>query len=206
MSYETAPACELLATSCACCGRPLLDATSVETGVGPDCRKKYGYNDAQGAPDWLAAAQALDIIPDLLGPGAPAAIVAAWGIDARRASNLLVHRFARSEDLAEKGALMAAIYLLGYFRLATKLADNAAGKVEVLPVGDRLAVKTPYRADFVAALKAARVGARWDRDTKVWTVPTDQRARAALWAVLRNHFAGAMLVSEKGYSTIPVAA
>lgn len=42
MSYENAPATKLLATACACCGRALVDAISVETGIGPECRKHYG--------------------------------------------------------------------------------------------------------------------------------------------------------------------
>ena len=42
--YENAPACKMLATTCAVCRRPLLDAKSVETGMGPECRKKHGYN------------------------------------------------------------------------------------------------------------------------------------------------------------------
>jgi len=206
MSYENAPATILLATNCACCGRPLVDATSVETGVGPDCRRKYGYDDAQGPPDWLAAVEALNprLVPNLFGSGRSA--TAEWGVDARAVSNLLTHRFALATDPAEKGALVAAIGFLGFTKLATKLAESALGKVEVLPAGDRLAVKTPYRADFVAALKAARIGARWDRETKVWTVPVDQRARAGLWGALRAHFAGALLVSERGTTTVPEAA
>ena len=43
-SYETAPATRMLATQCAVCARPLLDAVSVETGIGPHCRAKYGFN------------------------------------------------------------------------------------------------------------------------------------------------------------------
>jgi hypothetical protein len=42
--YENAPATKMLATHCACCARPLVDAKSVEAGVGPDCRKKFGYD------------------------------------------------------------------------------------------------------------------------------------------------------------------
>lgn len=44
MSYENAPATKLLATACAYCGRDLVDAVSVETGVGPECRKKYAID------------------------------------------------------------------------------------------------------------------------------------------------------------------
>ena len=43
MGYENAPATKLLATHCAVCRRPLVDAKSVELGIGPDCRKKYGF-------------------------------------------------------------------------------------------------------------------------------------------------------------------
>lgn len=42
--YENAPATKLVATHCAVCVRPLVDAKSVETGVGPECRKKYGFD------------------------------------------------------------------------------------------------------------------------------------------------------------------
>lgn len=44
MSYETAPATELVATHCCACGKPLVDAKSVEMGIGPVCRKKHGFD------------------------------------------------------------------------------------------------------------------------------------------------------------------
>jgi hypothetical protein len=43
MGYESAPATEMVATSCAVCARPLCDAVSVEMGIGPECRKKHGF-------------------------------------------------------------------------------------------------------------------------------------------------------------------
>jgi hypothetical protein len=39
--YTQAAATRILATHCAFCARPLVDAASVEAGVGPICRKKY---------------------------------------------------------------------------------------------------------------------------------------------------------------------
>lgn len=45
MGYENAPATKMLATHCAACNRPLVDAVSVEIGMGPDCREKHGYSD-----------------------------------------------------------------------------------------------------------------------------------------------------------------
>lgn len=38
--YAEAPATALLATHCALCGRALLDAPSVESGMGPTCRAR----------------------------------------------------------------------------------------------------------------------------------------------------------------------
>ena len=43
MSYKSAPTTRLLATHCCACGRPLRDAKSVETGIGPVCRRKHGF-------------------------------------------------------------------------------------------------------------------------------------------------------------------
>ena len=40
MSYENATATKMMATRCANCGRPLLDADSVNSGLGPECRRK----------------------------------------------------------------------------------------------------------------------------------------------------------------------
>lgn len=44
MSYENANTTELVATNCCVCRRALVDAVSVETGIGPVCREKHGYN------------------------------------------------------------------------------------------------------------------------------------------------------------------
>lgn len=47
----------LLATHCALCGRPLIDAESVELGIGPICRKMYRW--AEGPPGNREAANRL---------------------------------------------------------------------------------------------------------------------------------------------------
>ena len=199
MSYETAPATILLATRCACCGRPLVDAISVETGVGPECRKRHGYNDAQGEPDWSNTMLVLDgivAVADVNPTMAP-----------RAAVNVLVHAVACTGPLdVGFDARVAAVRALGFTTLADKLVEHAAGKVEVHAVPAGLAVTTPYNEAFVAALKASRCGARWDRPSKVWTVPADPAARRALWGALRVHYAGALLVTDTGTSRVPHAA
>jgi len=201
MSYETAPATILLATRCACCSRPLCDAVSVEAGVGPECRKRHGFNEAQGEPDWTAAMVALD--------GVIAVAEVNPTMTPREAVNLLTHRIAcRSSARVDNFvlAMTAAIRALGFVTLANKVVEHGAGKVEVHAVeGQRLAVTTPYSEAFVSALKAARVGARWDKPNKVWTVPADSAARKALWSALRGSFGGALLVTDTGTTTVPAA-
>jgi hypothetical protein len=58
MSYENAPATKLLATHCCICGRPLVEALSIETGIGPICREESGY-DVDAAPEARATVNAI---------------------------------------------------------------------------------------------------------------------------------------------------
>jgi len=208
MSYENAPSTVLLASCCAICGRALRDAVSVEAGIGPDCREKYGYGEAQGAADWTAIATfaATLTLPDF------EAVTGSWG-DAHKTANIVTHR-AACVDRSARGPLVVVLGLLGYSKLAKAVAKGAGEVVEVTQAttaeGARLVVKTPFNEAFVAALKAARIGARWDRtiDTGAkkpgaWTVPVDAAAKRGLFRVLKATFAGATLVSAKGLSQIP---
>mgnify|MGYP003644810763 CR=1 FL=1 len=43
MSYKSDPNTKRLATRCCICNTALRDAKSVEMGIGPTCRKKYGF-------------------------------------------------------------------------------------------------------------------------------------------------------------------
>lgn len=204
MTYELAPSTVLLATHCAICGRPLRDAVSVETGVGPDCREKHGYAEAQGAADWAA----IERFSASLDEADFAAVTGAWG-DAHKTANVITHR-AACVDRSARGPLVVVLGLLGYSKLAAAVAKGAGEVVRIRRAGDRYTVVAPFNEAFTAALKDARIGARWDRtiDTGAkrpgaWTVPTDARARAGLFEVLKSTFAGAMLVSEKGITQIP---
>lgn len=42
--YENAPSTKMLASRCAVCARALRDVVSVQMGIGPDCREKYGFD------------------------------------------------------------------------------------------------------------------------------------------------------------------
>ena len=196
MSYENAPSTILLATHCAACNRPLRDAQSVEAGMGPDCREKYGYAGAQTEPDWdkvnhIAEKFDLDALD----------MVARFHGDAHKVANMLVHR-AACAPREERALYIECIAALGFTKLAAKLAEGAGEVVEVKRDGEVFVVVTPYNPAFVGGLKDARIGARWNPARKAWTVPTDDRARAGLWRVVKAHYAGAMLASEKGLTRI----
>lgn len=198
-TYENAPSTKLLATHCASCGRPLRDAASVEAGMGPDCREKHGYENAQGPADWLRGVAYLGSL-GLFGSHLP--LTACWGVDARRACNILVHH-AACAPRGERAPFVQAIEALGFVRLARALARGAGEVVEVQREAGSLVVRTPYSLDFAGSLKSQRIGARWDREAKAWRVPDDARARTGLYDSLRAHFAGALLVSARGIATIP---
>lgn len=178
-SYENAPATRLLATSCACCGRALLDAFSVEAGVGPDCREKYGFGDAQGSPDWARAAL-------LLGASHADALAPAWTVrDAHRAANVLVHAVGSGGGTGtERGAAIAAIAALGFAKLGKRLTERAHG-IFVEEVDGLLKIHAPFSPDFNLAMRRVP-GARWVAAEKVRTVPMG--SRSALWAALKISF------------------
>ncbi len=69
MSYADARSTKLLATSCLVCGLPLRDPHSLETGIGPICREKHGY-ETQGNPE--TRAQVSKLIHSAAEPGTTA--------------------------------------------------------------------------------------------------------------------------------------
>lgn len=190
MSYENAPATTLLATSCACCGRPLVDSVSVETGVGPDCRKKYGYGMAQGEPDWAAFE---------LGLGWP---VPEADRDPRVLANRLVHRIAIGfSSPAALAAHVSAVRALGFHKLAGKLADRAAS-VSVAYDGDMLVVRSPFSPNFLDYVRPIK-GSRWEKSSKTWRFPVAEKR--PVWAAICRAFAGQMAEVPAGLVEIPAA-
>lgn len=191
MSYENAPGTALVATSCAVCSRPLLDADSVEAGMGPDCRRKHGYDKSDVAPAPLAAAVALAAAFDGAAPQACNALLAAG--EHRALCNKLVHALACG-SVPQPGHAICAVAALGYRRLAEALARGLT-TVRVAVEGATLAVQSPYCEAFNEAVRAVP-GARWDRERKVRTAPVAQKA--ALWAAIKRAFApGTVVIGER---------
>jgi len=185
VSYEDAPSTRLLATQCAMCGRPLRDAVSIERGVGPDCAEKFGYAEAQGAPQWSRAAALL------AAAGVP--LPEDWTKDAHVVVNGLVHRCALEQRKAPL-ALAAAVEALGYQRLGARLIERIkeSATIVVERVGNELSVKTPYCPAFNREV-AYIAGQRFDRASTRRMVPAAERV--ALWAALKVAFEPGTLVS-----------
>lgn len=175
-NYENAPATKILATHCAVCGRPLLDALSVETGIGPDCRKRYlvtkGLSDearqeANQMVFWIAAS-----------------------VSAVRGGDL--EQTARASVAGQ----LARLRELGFEKLADKL-ETAWVQIKVFVTEGRLAVKMPYSDQSVAMCRRI-YGRRWDPKAKLNTFPNTDESRRHIWLMLRRCYPGFAALGPKG--------
>lgn len=193
MSYEDAPATELLATHCGCCNRPLVDAKSVQAGIGPECRKRHGYGETQSPANFELAATRL-------GEALPHAG------DAHASANVLVHRVAAERSGVGVDRAIAAIAALGYTKLAARLTERLKADVVVVTVereGDQYVIRTPKLADDVFAryTSAMRALAPWNANRKVREAPVD-RAQALFAALKGSLPKGSMIAGAKGCVTV----
>lgn len=173
MSYETAPATTMLASNCAICGRPLLDAVSVNAAIGPECRKKHGYT-SEVTEENRAAANALIHEVALTTPSA--------------------------DSLPRLQVICRALDAMGMPRLAKVLIErNATVVIDV--DGNDLLVFTPYNQELVADLhRFPAPGAipHFDRESKAWRIPMVNGAKGALFFLLKRHFPGCLGVGPTG--------
>ena len=205
---EDLPGFVLVASHCSACGRMLTDASSIEFGIGPVCRRKHGYEDAPAIEDPTPATAILETLTE--GVVRDAAIEAVQGKDSRKAAKVLnlalaVWRHAKRLNATEDFDVNAriaceALKVLGYGTLAEKVLETFAEpektpEVFISEVGGRLSLKTPYNPEFVEAVRDIK-GRKWDRESRVWTVPSSQK-RAA-WKALRAHYEGLVAEGPKG--------
>jgi len=175
-TYENAPATALLATHCCCCHRPLVDAKSVEMGIGPDCRAKYGFDadvseDARKSANLLVHQIAAMVSTGLL------------GLDLMRAAD--------------------ALATLGFPVLSHIIQARAASITIELREG-RLWVRAPYNPDFNAVswtpgrrgLKVAEEGKK--KPVFYWTFPNTLEAKTVLFAALWKAYPGQLALGPKG--------
>lgn len=189
--YTAAPATVLVATLCACCSRPLVDADSVETGIGPECRRRHGWKRAESEPAWeTVRAELADHLEAL-------ALPAGWDADQRRAANVLVHRIACEQDGGRAIACVNALRALGFEKLAARVAERLA-KIEVwTEAGEKeLVIKAPYSQALFSV-----PGRRFDREQRVTRVTVraslDGAKQAVLDALARD-FPGAAVRGPNG--------
>lgn len=180
MGYEDAPATAMLATHCAVCSRPLLDAASVNAGMGPDCRRKHGYNVACSDEDRAAAnreIQALanpNILPEYIGP----AIARIRALGFEQLAKVLEHRRCdvAIEDHGDE------------LRVSAPYNDAATIAWRAIP-GRRWDRESKVNVIVVA-------GERLSADD-------EKKRRAMIWGLLRRFYAGRLLSGPKGVVAIP---
>jgi hypothetical protein len=169
--YENAPATRMLATECAVCSRPLVDAVSVETGIGPECRRKHGYT--------------VDVSEEARAEGNVIVHAIAAGLHT---------------DAADFVLALARLRVLGFETLADTITRRQGGGIEIATDADPrggvlLTVKTPYNASATDAWRRVP-GRRWNGERKVNTAPYS--SKAAVWDLLRQYHHGAIGLGPTG--------
>ena len=179
MSYENAPATILLATHCCCCGKALVDAISVEMGIGPECRRGEtdGISDEQRTLCNRLTYQA--------------------ALASQKGNVEVVRKCAE------------AIKALGLETLADKVgkrfvnADRLA-KIKVTESNGLLTVVTPFKrsmgAEFVNAWRNIQ-GRRYDRQSNGNIVPVASKGQ--LWDLLKTYFPGEFGTGPQGTFRVP---
>ena len=201
MSYETSPSAALVASNCACCGKVLSDAPSIEAGMGPQCRKKHGYATPEGTADLSAALAAIE-------PHRAALALPEGEMDARRLANVLVHRIAVLQDGVVAAACVDGIRALGFTTLGDRCAKRMTKIVVRVEENDvtsevTIVVKAPYSDG--GALRTLP-GRRWDAATKTTRVRvyrSMEGAKQALLAALAADYPGAWVDGPAGLFLLP---
>lgn len=171
-NYESAPATKLLATRCVACGRALVDANSVEAGMGPECRERHGYN--QEADEETRQAVNKRVFALALWRGGVAG----------------------APTLSEAAEHLIAIRACGFIRLASLLELRLCSVhiVELLAPGGDVLLKCPYSA---ALLRIARsLSLTWLPAEKRWRFPAAVKGR--VFKALCSSFPGQLGVGPRG--------
>lgn len=177
--YVNAPATKMLATHCVCCGRALVDAISVQLGIGPECRQ----NDDGGIPDDVRV-KANELVYKA-------------SLAAQNGEISTVTKYA--EQIKDLGLDKLAVKVGKRFR-------NAARNTEIVLTleGDCYRVETPFRRgakeEFIAAWRS--IPGRCYKDNSNY-IPVTQKK--ALFEVLKRFFAGKVANGPKGLFKIPEA-
>lgn len=195
MSYENAPATILLATHCCVCGKPLVEADSVNTGIGPKCAKRTGYGHFDKETDIFRAANLLNELG-----------VAVDISDPHKGTNRIVYLIAANQENKKLArGLTEVVAHLGYTTLANVLRKRFAPVIVTVTTEDKIimaTIETKSQENFFIALNLLRSvpGKTWDKKRKVNTFPLS--SRSTLWANLQKLPKGSVVEGAKGLSVI----
>lgn len=179
MSYVDAPATKMLATHCCVCGLPLVDAISVELGIGPDCRQHMNGDISEEQRK-----------------------------ECNRLTHL-ASLAAQEGKVDEVRRCSEAIIALGLSTLGEKVAERFVNaeknaKISIVEEDGYLVVSTPFRRkvsnDFIDAWR--QIPGRRYRDKKN-LIPLEQKR--ALWGLLQRFFPNEYAMGPKGVFRIPKA-
>ena len=190
--YEDAPAVELVATTCCVCGRPLLDAPSLKSGIGPICAEKTGY----GREDLPA--------------------------DIRDEVNRLVYELAKYGKDKRAIERLMRLRELGFDQLVARVEERLQELVEIRTFPIPSSVPPRVYAEFPEAetderFNAVRMaikeihGRRWEtvlisgKRERRWTFPRTKESFIAFKGMLARLFPGCVVQGLKGlYVVQPV--
>lgn len=175
--YENAPATKLLATNCVCCGRPLVDAISVQLGIGPECRQGYDAG----------------ITPEVQKSANEYLFKASMACQSGQIAKVIEY----AELIRQLGLEVLADKVARRFRNAKRKADI------VITIEDGMyRVDTPFRRGdeeaFIAAWRKIP-GRQWRNASNY--IPLTQGK--ALYDLLKQFFAGRFGNGPKGVFRIP---
>lgn len=171
-------------THCAHCGMALTDSVSIESGLGPVCRKKGGYYDEPQGGDELQALIVLSDYPELVKH-----LQEKYKPNGKRAlMNGLVGCCALNRKRPVHKACCEAIEALGYERLASTLRQSLKSitiKRSVRYPGSFVVnvMRRDYSDYWAAGLKREAYGVFFDRAEKGLIVPIHKPDDAASLAV-----------------------
>lgn len=191
--YEQAPAVELVATACCVCGRPLLDAPSLKSGIGPICAEKTGY----GREDLPA--------------------------DVRDEANRLVYELAKYGKDVRAVDRLVRLRELGFGELVARVEERLQELVEIRTFAILSSDPPRVYAEFPEAetderFNQVRVaikeipGRRWEtvllvsgKRERRWTFPRTKESFIAFRDMLARLFPGCVVQGLKGlYVVQPV--
>jgi len=190
-----------VATHCCVCGLTLTDATSVNCGIGPVCRRKYRYEDAFPITPEIKfqVSVYMTMNPEQFVPAFVSAMSDALNHPlSRRAANLAVY-FASAEQGLPAAHAAFLVKLLGYDKLADVIMARLTAVVVSRTADGMVAIKTPYDPAFVSAIKSRYLpGREWKGKEIGWVLPDSLEAFELLERAIRTAFPGQQGSGPKG--------